>query len=89
MKTHIHGGHIHTPHVHPPGSKTSARIGMPKSYTMKKPGSMAHMTAPHNRAKKTSTIPPGGHHHGSSGNMHKLGKQMSVKDVLDFKFPGR
>lgn len=87
MKTTLHGGHIHSPHIHAPGSRLSKRVGMPKGLTMKSPGSMAHMTAPHNRLKKTSTIPAGGHMRGSSGGMHKLGKQMSVKDVLDFKFP--
>jgi len=50
---------------------------------------MRSMTAPHNRASSSTTIPRGGHKVSAGTTIPRLPKQMSVKDILHIKFPGK
>jgi len=62
-------------------------ISKPKAYTHRSPKTMAHFTAPHNRVKNVSTIPHGGHSVTSGTTIPKLGKKMSVADILHMRYP--
>lgn len=46
-------------------------------------------TAPHNRASSSTLIPKGAPGRKPGTTIPKLGKQMSVGDVLNLKFPDR
>lgn len=65
------------------------RLAKPKSYIHGGIGSLHIFTAPHNRAKAGTTIPRGAPGRKLGTTTPKLPKQMTVHDVLNFKFPGR
>lgn len=75
------GGGIKRPSVH--------RLSVPKpsAHTHVGVKSMEKFTAPHNRAKHVSTIPKGAPGAKSGTTTPKLGKQMSVADILHMHYP--
>lgn len=84
----MRGAKMHVgPHLKKPGHALSKRLGNPSAHTHVKVKSLAHMTAPHNRAKGGTTTPKGAPGPKAGTTAPKLGKQMSVADVLNFKFP--
>jgi hypothetical protein len=76
---------------HPTISKGS--FGKPKGAIGQgiKRGQKPHfsMTTPHNRASSSTNIPRGGHKVSAGTTIPRLPKQMSVKDILHIKFPGK
>lgn len=83
MKMHV------GPHLKRPGAALSHKVGNPKALThgMMHHRTASHFTAPHNRARSGTTTPKGAPGPKSASTVPRLGKQMSVSDVLNFKFP--
>lgn len=77
------------PHLKKPGAKLTHKVGIPKALTHGLMGhkEASHFTAPHNRSKRGTTIPKGAPGKKSGTTTPTLGKQMSVSDILNFKFP--
>jgi hypothetical protein len=77
------------PHLKKPGSSLSKRLSNPKAFTHMGMGhaGASRFTAPHNRARAGTTTPKGAPGPKSGTTIPRLGKQMSVADVLNFKFP--
>jgi len=90
----MRGGSSHRHHIlgvrhptidHRTFSKSGGSIGLGHT---KGTGPIRFAT-PTNRARSSTNIPSGGHHRASGSTIPRLGKQLSVKDILHIKFPGK
>lgn len=63
------------------------RLHLPKAHTHNPVRTMVSYTAPHNRTKVSSTIPKGAPGSKKGTTIPKLGKQMSVADILNMHYP--